>query len=463
MRKLLVILIVLCSVAAYAQQDSDCFVVSKINVVGNNVTKMSTIDREMLFHEGDTICSEEAVKESRENLLNASLFNFVDFYWADDTVKENCKTLTINVVERWYLWPIPYLAYADRNLKSWFEADDLSRISYGIDLVYRNLWGRKHELDLTIIGGYNQNFGLTYDIPYLTRKQRLGITVSSGLTRDREVAYITIDDRVKYFKGEDEYAHESFYAYVTPYYRFGCRNKLSLEMRYDNRLFNDSLPSLNKDFGNPEGTRFQYFTLSAVFKNDYRDDHNYPLDGHYLELELTKIGFGVFDYAPDLFYGKITADWYTPVSGRFYWASNVTAKLSDSNTAPYFLSQGLGYKNDYVRTYDLYVVDALNYAICKNNLKFEILKPVTKHIPGIKNDKFGKIHLAFYANLFFDFAYTWGVVIPEGSTTRIANQWIYGTGVGIDFVTYYDKVLRVEYGVNGLGEFGFFLHLVAPI
>ena len=90
MRKLLVILIVLCSFAAYAQQDSDCFVVSKINVVGNNVTKMSTIDREMLFHEGDTICSEEAIKESRENLLNASLFNFVDFYWADDTVKENC-------------------------------------------------------------------------------------------------------------------------------------------------------------------------------------------------------------------------------------------------------------------------------------------------------------------------------------------------------------------------------------
>lgn len=463
MRKLLVILMLMCSVAAYAQQETDCFVVSKINVTGNNVTKMSTINREMLFHEGDTVCSEEAVKESRENLVNTALFNFVDFYWTDDTVKENCKSLTISVVERWYLWPIPYLAYADRNLKSWFEANDLSRLSYGIDLVYRNLWGLKHELDLTIIGGYNQNFGLTYDIPYLTSKQRLGMTVSSGFTRDREVAYITWDDRVKYFKGEDEYAHESFYAYVMPYYRFGYRNKLYFQMRYDNRVFNDSLPSLNKDFGNPEGTRFQYFTLSAVFKNDYRDDHNYPLDGHYLELELTKIGLGVMDYAPDLFYGKITADWYTPIKGRFYWASNVTAKLSDSNTAPYFLSQGFGYKNDYVRTYDLYVIDALNYAICKNNLKFEILKPVTKHIPGIKNDKFGKIHMAFYANLFFDFAYTWGVVIPEGSTTRIANQWIYGTGVGIDFVTYYDKVLRLEYGVNGLGEFGFFVHLVAPI
>ena len=136
-------------------------------------------------------------------------------------------------------------------------------------------------------------------------------------------------------------------------------------MSYDNRLFNDSLAILNPDFSNAEGTRFQYFTLSAIFKNDYRDDHNYPLDGHYLEFELTKIGLGLFDYSPDLFYGKVTADWYTPVSGRFYWASNVTAKVSDSKTAPYFLSQGLGYHNDYVRAFDLYVVDALNYALFK--------------------------------------------------------------------------------------------------
>lgn len=415
----------------------------------------------MLFREGDTICDMDVVKQSRENLLNTALFNFVDFDWVDESV--DSKALTISVVERWYLWPIPYLAYADRNLRSWWEAKDWTRLSYGFDLVYGNLWGLKHELDLTVIGGYNQNYGLTYDIPYLTARQRLGMRLSSGFTRDREVAYITENDKISYFKGDSEYAHESFYAFLMPYYRFGYRNTLYMQLKYDNRLFNDSLPELNPDFGNPDGTRFQYFTVTAIFKNDYRDDHNYPLDGHYLEFELTKIGLGLFDYSPNLFYGKITADWYTPIAGRFYWASNVTAKLSDSNTAPYFLSQGLGYKNDYVRAFDLYVVDALNYAICKNNLKFEILRPVTKHLPLIRNDRFGKIHLALYANLFFDFAYTWNVPIPDGMATKIANEWIFGTGVGIDFVTYYDKVLRLEYGVNALGETGFFVHLVAPI
>jgi outer membrane protein assembly factor BamA len=461
MKNLLTILLILCFSTAFAQQESDCFVVSKISLKGNKVTKLSTIQREMLFHEGDTICDMEVVKQSRENLLNTSLFNFVDFDWVDDGPR--AKQLTISMVERWYLWPIPYLAYADRNLRSWFEANDITRLSYGFDLVYGNMWGLKHELDLTIIAGYNQNYGVSYDIPYLTKRQRLGVKSTIGYTRDREVAYITQNDKVTYFKGDSEYAHESFYASLEPYYRFGYRNTLYLQLTYDNRSFNDSLQKLNSDFANPEGTRFQYFTLSAMFKNDYRDDHNYPLDGHYLEFELTKIGLGLFDYAPNLFYGKLTADWYTPVIGRFYWASNLTAKLSDSNKAPYFLSQGLGYRNDYVRTFDLYVVDALNYAIIKNNLKFAILEPVTGHLPLIKNDRFGKIHLALYANLFFDCAYTWNVPIPDGFSTRIANEFIYGTGVGIDLVTYYDKVFRFEYGINSLGETGFFVHLVAPI
>ena len=471
-RSLLAILFLLVSAVTFAQQGSeDYIIISKIDFQGNKITKPSTIYRELLFREGDTIylkdtqdlMKNETIKQSRENLLNASLFNFVDFEWSDDADVANGKVLVIEMQERWYLWPMPYFLYADRNLKSWYEAEDATRLSYGFNILYYNMWGRKHKLILTIIGGYNQVFGVTYDIPYLTRRQHLGMETSTGYTRNREVPYITKDDKITYFKGDDDYAHKSFYASVMPYYRFGYRNKLLLQLRYEDRKFNDSIKSLNADFGNLGGSRFQYFILSLVFKNDYRDDQNYPLDGHYLELELTKMGLGLFDYSPDIFYQKITADWYTPITGRFYWASNVTTKVSDRRTAPYFLSQGLGYGNDYVRTYDLYVVDALNYALFKHNLKFAILRPVTKHIPGIRNDKFGKIHLAFYANLFFDFAYTWDVMVPDGFHTRLANEWIYGTGIGIDFVTYYDKVLRLEYGVNGLGDVGFFVHLVAPI
>jgi len=114
-----------------------------------------------------------------------------------------------------------------------------------------------------------------------------------------------------------------------------------------------------------------------------------------------------------------------------------------------------------VRTYELYVVDAMNFALMKNNLKFAILNPVTRYLPLIKNERFGKIHFALYANLFFDCAYSWK--IPKETSSYLDNKFIFGTGIGIDFVTYYDKVIRFEYGVNDMGETGLFIHFVAPI
>lgn len=465
MRKVLLAILMFTFHVAAAQH-SENVVLTQINLEGNNVTKPSVIYRELLINVGDTVSEQqfnELLNESRENVLNMSVFNFVDFVVDDDSVVQNGKVLTIKMVERWYVWPIPYLHYADRNLISWFKGGDIARLSYGFDLECKNLWGLLHELNLTLIFGYNQKYALTYDVPYLTDRQRLGIETSLGYTRDKEVAYATIEDKVQYFKVDKGCPHEAFYAYIKPYFRFGCRNRLFLTAQYDDRTFSDTLVKLNPSLGNADSGRFRYFTLSAVFKNDYRDDHNYPLNGHYLEFEMTKVGFGVFKNEPDLFYGKVTADCYTPIYGRFYWASNITAKISSNKEVPYFLQKGLGYGNDYVRTLDLYVVDALNYAIFKNNLKFAILRPVTKNIPFIKNERFGKIHFALYANLFFDFACTWNVDIPSYTTSRLANKWIFGTGVGIDFVTYYDKVLRLEYGFNGLGESGFFIHLVAPI
>jgi hypothetical protein len=39
------------------------------------------------------------------------------------------------------------------------------------------------------------------------------------------------------------------------------------------------------------------------------------------------------------------------------------------------------------------------------------------------------------------------------------NRWIYGYGAGLDFITYYDLVFRIEGAINHLGEAGIYLHL----
>lgn len=40
------------------------------------------------------------------------------------------------------------------------------------------------------------------------------------------------------------------------------------------------------------------------------------------------------------------------------------------------------------------------------------------------------------------------------------NQLIYGGGIGLDFVTYYDMVFRLEYGINKFKELGFLFILL---
>ena len=461
MKRILSFLLIIFPFLLNAQNDASSYVVvSYIVLEGNNVTKSSIILKELTFAVGDTINKsdwEKELRNSKENIQNTTLFNFVDIECIDNDDFSNEVKLKIKVTERWYLWVYPYLSYADRNLNAWYEADNLRRFSYGFDLEHRNFLGLKHSIKFTCIAGYNQDFGLTYDIPYLVERYNFGLRTSVAYKRDKEVAYITENNKVSYFNGGDEFARQSAYFSVEPYYRFGHRNRLFLNISYNDTYFHDTLSDLNPDFNK----RYQYFSLMMTFKNDYRDEQNYPLNGHYFELILEKTGLGIFETSPDVFYGKITADWYQPIKGRWYWASNLTLKMSDDYDAPYFLNQGLGYKNDYVRTYELYVIDAMNFALIKNNLKFAILNPVTRYLPLIKNERFGKIHFALYANLFFDCAYSWK--IPSESASYIDNRFIFGTGVGIDFVTYYDKVIRFEYGINDMGETGLFVHFVAPI
>ncbi len=465
MKQLLLLFLIIFSLNLDAQQDTTTYVVvSDIVINGNNVTKDAIVFRELTFAVGDTIPLsqwEDELRISNENVLNTTLFNFVTFEQQEDKSEDNAVIVYIDVVERWYLWLYPYVAYSDRNLNAWYEANDIARFSYGVEMKYRNFLGLKHSLNFTLISGYNQNYGLSYDIPYMTGKQCFGFEIGVGYKRDKEVSFITENNKISYFNGEDKFAKQSAFVFVEPYFRFGHRNKLFVNFSYNNTLYHDSLSSLNTDFASSDNTRFQYFALSAVYKNDFRDEQNYPLSGHYFELMFEKIGLGAFETSPDVFYAKITTDWYQPIKGRWYWASNITMKMSPNSEVPYFFNQGLGYKNDYVRTYELYVVDAMNFALLKNNLKFAILNPVTKYLPFIKNERFGKIHFALYANVFFDCAYSWKM--PENQTSFLDNKFIFGTGIGLDFVTYYDKVLRLEYGINDIGETGLFIHFVAPI
>ena len=65
-----------------------------------------------------------------------------------------------------------------------------------------------------------------------------------------------------------------------------------------------------------------------------------------------------------------------------------------------------------------------------------------------------------YLNLFADAGYV-NNLFPAPTNTMV-NNWQFSTGVGLDLVTYYDQVLRIDFAINRYGEYGFFFHLETP-
>ena len=138
MKQYLLSLLLILPFLMKAQQDEMSYVVvSDIVVSGNNETKVSIIYRELTFEIGDTIPAqqwENELRVSNENILNTTLFNFVTVDYEFEDSSDKAVIVYIDVVERWYLWLYPYVAYSDRNLNAWYEADDITRFSYGVEM-----------------------------------------------------------------------------------------------------------------------------------------------------------------------------------------------------------------------------------------------------------------------------------------------------------------------------------------
>jgi len=224
-------------------------------------------------------------------------------------------------------------------------------------------------------------------------------------------------------------------------------------------LFADTLLDLNPSFA--PYTRTQYFTISYKFENDRRDYKTYPLSGHYLSLELEKKGLGLLrNEAPDLFNFKVSLRKYWPLYPRFYFSCAFFGRISKGDHSSYFAEQGLGYGSETVRSYEYYVVDGLNYGLLKTQLKYQLMKTKILHLRFLPLSKFNTIPIAFYINLFYDGGYI--TKYPINSADKLANRYLYGGGMGLDFVTYYDQVIRLDYAVNMFFEQGIFLHFTSP-
>jgi len=437
--------------------------VGEIILEGNAITRSHILYRELLFRNGDTVLVSDwdrVMEASRKNLLNTSLFNFVTI-----TAEAKGKTYTIHiyVIERWYIWPAPIFELSDRNFNAWWESRDYSRINYGFRVKWGNFRGRMENLDFILRFGKNQHFGIAYYKPYLDKKKRLGAGFEMGYLGMHEVGYEVQQDKLRYLYLE-EYLLKQRYATVQVSYRKNIHVSHSLTATFYETTFSDTLNRVNADFFyEPDDIR-KYITLYYKVKSDYRDARYYPLSGWYSDIEAYKAGIGLsFEGPLDILWVKTTSRYYLKLSQRFYAGFSLTGKLTPSSAPPYFFRRGLGYERDYIRGYEYYVVDGLHYLINRNALKYALIPQRTSTIDFISTPKFSRVHYAAYLNLFADAGYAWTGSIGRTNDNRLPETLLMGAGIGLDLVTYYDKVMRIEYSLNKLGESGIFIHFIAGI
>jgi outer membrane protein assembly factor BamA len=438
-------------------------IIRSIFIKGNKVTKRHIIIRELSFREGDTISYGELIKKmeaSKKNLLNTSLFNFVTI----DTINSsaNITDINISVAERWYTWPGPIFELADRNFNVWWETKDPERINYGFFLYRDNFRGRKERLTFYFKFGYTQQYGISYSVPYLDKRQRSGLGFGVSWSKNHEVNFGSLDNRQLFYQDPVKYIRRDFLSRINYTYRRNIYHSINLEARYFEGRIADTVTDLEGNYYAKDKSLMQYFTLDLFYRNDHRDSKAYPLKGYVFDAEIVQNGLGILQNEEVNnwnLYGGIRG--FFKLGGRFYQALGVKGKISGGPEQPYVMTRGLGYRGEYIRGYEYYVIDGKNYVLGRAGTKFCIIKPRVKVFESIPFERFNKFHYALYAEAFFDAGY---VDHPDDPWENgLTNHWQYGTGVGLNYVTYYDFVLRLEYSFNKLKEHGVFLHLAAPI
>lgn len=450
---------------------SQTYVIKKIEIQGNKRTKDKIIHRELTFSLGEKIKAEDKenhITRSRNNLINASLFNEVTiFFMVDSNIIANIDSIIetevlIKIDERLNITGNVLVNFEDRNFNEWLEHKSFEKFTYGGELVLKNFRGRKERLSFGFITGFNNSFSLKYFVPYVDKKQKYGFGFSFNSFNDHNKSYITEQHNQIWLNQENSFAIKGYNFNLQVSKRTGIHNLFRFYAQYNKTEFSDTIITLNPNFIKPSTKDLKYITFSLLYKIDYRDYIHYPLEGYYFDCEIIKNTNSVFSKNSfSTLSIKPIFRKYWKLEESLYFAAGIITKMRIDNNESWFFNRALGFGNDYVRGYENYVIDGQNFFVIKSNLKYNIIKQNRLDLSFIPLKAYNIIPYRFYLNFFTDTGYSSDKYYFKNNP--LTNNWLYGYGLGLDFVTYYDRAFRFEISRNKEKEMGFTLQFTAPI
>jgi outer membrane protein assembly factor BamA len=429
-------------------------VIRNILISGNKKTKNYIIGREVTFKKGYAYSISEilsGVQTSRQNLMNTALFvdanvNFTN--WVNDSMD-----IYAEVKERWYFFPLPYLKPIDRNLNVWVRDYDLSldRVNYGIKFIGQNITGRNDRLNAWLINGYTQRAALKYYNPFSDNSLRHGWGFDFSYSRNRELNYDTKENKQVFFKDPTKFIREQFYAGGLYSYRKGSIARHYVRLGVQGESVNDTVTRLNPNYLGDSKRRVVYPELRYTYQYFDLNYIPYPTRGTSIEFDFLKRGLGqnVNLTQLQLRFGK-----YFSLPNKFYVSSIAEGNIKLPFDQPFFNQSLLGYNESFMRGLEYYVVDGVAGGYIRNTIGKEIA--AVRFNTGLRSKTYNSIPFRFYLKAYGDAGYIYNK--NNVINNSLNNRFIYSGGIGLDIISIYDIVLRVEYSFNQKGENGLFVN-----
>ncbi len=450
---------------------ADSLTVKLVSIAGNVKTKPNVIERELTLKEGQKIAQKDlpsSIERSQNNVYNLGLFTNVDIQ-NEIISREVYVFITVN--ERWYIWPIPQIISEERNSYDLIQAifsGEIPRLSYGLQLRWYNLTGNNDLVDFYGLWGFRRRLTLNFTRPGIFSDQYLDFLGGFTYANQREDIIRTVEGEVDYVELDSDFIQERYSGFLGIRKRLSIYKGFLLYVNFKHYQFNDTIYEINPVFLTEPDGREYYFSLLGAYSHDTRDVRSYPLSGYKYQL-LLKIS-GVPDVGTTSF-GKVGFTWahHLPITKKWNFSYGSHHVLTIGKRVPFFDKSFIGIRrSDWpgistnLRGYEPFAIDGSMINMSKAEVKYAIFPRRMVNIKQLPLKRFRQMPFGLYLTAFSDFGYVRDESF-NNSDTFLKDRLLTGYGLGLNILTIYDYMLRIEYSRNHLGQGGLYFHTTLAI
>lgn len=428
------------------------FTVHDIRIEGNKHTRNPVIYRELSFAVGQEMPLNklaDELAESRKRLMNTGMF--LDVTVTLSSLRGYEAYVKIEVRERWYIYPMPFVKMVDRNFGQWMREKDMdfNRVNYGIKFTHKNATGRNDRASLNFTNGYTKAISFAYQGLLLDKKMKWSASLGASLGQNKEINYKTEQNKQVSFKDED-FVYSYFNTFAEVRYRPAIYTTHRFGFRYSSQVVDDTIMTINPSytFNHRRVRQPELYYNVDYFNVDFIP---YPTKGLIVNASISKRGL---QRPLNLWQLQVKTSASWPVTPKSFFNLRTAAMLKLPFKQPDLNKSMIGFNDMYMQGYEYFVIDGVAGAYTKATMARRLFS-TDIGIPSERFRRLNHIPLKAYAKIYGNVGY---VHNPRPGNNPLANRVLFSGGVGLDIITFYDFIIKLEWSFNQIGQNGLNLH-----